>query len=147
MEYIKAKQFASNLRKFALFVQDHAIDIPNDITVEMTTHLWSWENHDDTKIPVIIGKAMRAGVHDGADIKKDYSDNYFRCYLTWGFEEPKVTWKIVSARDDVCTKKIVGVQTVTKMVAPEGEWTEQEVEEEIVEWECHSLLKDGIDVA
>jgi hypothetical protein len=34
-----------------------------------------------------------------------------------------------------------------KMVAPEGDWTETEVEEEIVEWECHSLLKDGSDVA
>ncbi len=147
MDYVKAKQLATNLRKFALFIQDHADDIPDDIKVEMATHLWSWDVSDDVEVTSIIGKAMRAGMHDGADIRKDYSDSYFRCYLTWGFEEPKVTWKIVTGRDDVCTKTVVGTHKVMKMVAPEGDWTETEVEEEIVEWECHSLLKDGSDVA
>ena len=141
MEYMKAKQLATNLRKFALFIQDHANEIPDDIKVEMATHLWSWDVSDDVEITGVIGKAMRAGMHDGADIRKDYSDSYFRCYLTWGIDEPKVTWKIVTGRDEVCTKNVVGVHKVIKMVAPEGDWTQQEVEEEIVEWECHSLLK------
>jgi hypothetical protein len=147
MEYTKAKQLATNLRKFALFIQDHADDIPDDIKVDMATHLWSWDVTDDIEIPAIFGNAIRTALHDGADIRKDYSDGYFRCYLTWGIEEPKITWKIVSSREDVCTKTVVGTHKVTKMVAPEGDWTEKEVEEEIVEWECHSLLKDGSDVA
>ena len=147
MEKDKARTLAKNMRKVALFIQDNADDIPDDIQIGMTTHLWSWDVKEGTEIPAIFSNAMRAALHNGADIKKDYSDGYFRCYLTWGIEEPKITWKIVSSRDDVCTKTVVGTHKVMKMVAPEGDWTEKEVEEEIVEWECHSLLKDGSDVA
>tara|TARA_B100000470_G_scaffold217206_1_gene201264 strand:+ start:967 stop:1407 length:441 start_codon:yes stop_codon:yes gene_type:complete len=146
MDYPKAKMLADNLRAFAMFIEGYAEDIPDDITVELSTHLWSW-SVEESAIPSIIGKAMKAAVLDGADIKKEYSDNYFRCYMTWGMEAPKVTWKIVSGREDVCTKKVLGTHKVTKMVAPEGDWTEQEVEEEIVEWECHSLLKMASDEA
>ena len=141
MEIDKARTLAKNMRKIALFIQDNADDIPDDIKIDMATHLWSWDVKEGTEIPAIFGNAMRAALHDGADIKKDYSDGYFRCYLTWGIEAPKITWKIVSSREDVCTKTVVGTKTVTKMVAPEGDWTEQEVTEDIVEWECHSLLK------
>ena len=138
MEYSKARALAKNLRKFALFIQDNADELPDDINVEVSTHLWSWDISTD--IPITIGRAMRAAVYDGAHIKKEYSDSYFRCYMTWGHEEPKISWKVVSHREDVCEKKVVGTQTVTKMVAPKGDWTEQEVEEEIVEWKCHSFL-------
>ena len=143
MERDKARTLANNMRKIALFIQDNAEDLPPDIKIDMATHLWSWDVNEGTEIPAIFGNAMRAALHDGADIKKDYSDGYFRCYLTWGVEEPKITWKIVSSREDVCTKTVVGTKTVTKMVAPEGDWTEKEVTEDIVEWECHSLLKVG----
>ena len=141
MEKDKARTLAKNMRKIALFIQDNAEDLPPTIQVDLSTHLWSWNVDEGTEIPAIYGKVIHAALHDGADIKKDYSDGYFRCYLTWGIEEPKITWKIVTSREDVCTKTVVGVKTVKKMVAPEGDWTEQEVEEEIVEWECHSLLK------
>ena len=147
MDYAEASRLANNMRKFALFIQHNSAEIPDSIKVEVATHLWSWDADDDTEIPATIGKAMRAALHDGADIKKDYSDNYFRCYLTWGIEEPKITWKIVSSREEVCTKNVVGTHKVTKMVAPEGEWTQQEVDEEIVEWECHSLLAIPADAA
>ena len=141
MEYTKACTLADNLRKIALFIQDNAEDLPSEIKVDMATHLWSWDVDEGTEIPAIFGNAMRAALRNEADIRKDYSDGYFRCYLTWGIEEPKITWKIVSSREDVCTKTVVGTHMVTKMVAPEGDWTQKEVEEEIVEWECHSLLK------
>jgi hypothetical protein len=140
MEQVKANTLATNLRKVALFIQDHADDLPEHIAIDLSTHLWSWSVEEDA-IPSIIGKAMRSSLNDGADVKKEYSDNYFRCYMTWGIDEPKITWKIVSGREDVCTKKVLGTHTVTKMVAPEGDWTEQEVEEDVIEWECHSLLK------
>ena len=139
MERNKARTLAKNMRKVALFIQDNHAEIPDTINVELTSYLWTWA--DDTQdIPAQIGSAMRAALLVGADIKKEYSDSYFRCYLTFGIEAPKITWKIVSERDEVCTKKIVGTKTVTKMVAPEGDWTEKEVTEDIVEWECHSLL-------
>jgi hypothetical protein len=142
MERDKAKTLAKNMRKVALFIQDNHAEIPDHIDIELSTHLWSWAK-DTNDIPAQIGSAMRAALMTGADIKKEYSDNYFRCYLTFGIDAPKIIWRIVSERDDVCTKKIVGTKTVTKMVAPEGDWTEQEVTEDIVEWECHSLLKVG----
>ena len=139
MEYIKAKALAKNLRKFALFIQDNADELPDEIKVEVSSHLWSWDT--DHEIPATIGKAMKVALFDGADIQKEYTDSYFRCYMTWGHDDPKIIWKVVSHREDVCEKKVVGTHMVTKMVAPKGDWTEQEVEEEIVEWECHSLLK------
>ena len=141
MDYDKATTLAKNLRKFALFVQDNASELPDDIAIEVSSHLWSWDTTTDTEVPVAVGKAMKAAVNDGADIKKEYSDNYFRCYMTWGYEEPKIVWKIATHREDVCERKVVGTHMVKKMVAPEGDWTEKEVEEDIVEWECHSLLK------
>jgi len=30
---------------------------------------------------------------------------------------------------------------VTKQIAPEGKWTEETVEEDIVEWDCNPLLE------
>ena len=144
MDRDKARELAKNMRKVALFIQDNHAEIPDTINVELTSYLWTWA--DDTQevgVPVLIGSAMRAALGTGADIKKEYSDSYFRCYLTFGIEAPKITWKIVAERDEVCTKKVVGTKTVTKMVAPEGDWTEKEITEDIVEWECHSLLKAG----
>jgi hypothetical protein len=145
MEQSKANRLANNMRKFALFIQDNADELPDDIKVDVATHLWSWDASDDTEIPATIGKAMRAAMHDDADVKKDYTDNYFRCYMTWGIEDPKIIWKIVSSREDVCTKNVVGTHKVIRQVPPEGDWTQKEVEEEIVEWECHSLLASTTD--
>ena len=145
MEQSKANRLANNMRKFALFIQDNADELPDDIKVDVATHLWSWDVSDDTEIPATIGRAMRAAMHDDADVKKDYTDNYFRCYMTWGIEDPKIIWKIVSSREDVCTKNVVGTHKVIRQVPPEGDWTQKEVEEEIVEWECHSLLASATD--
>jgi len=146
MEYSKANRLAYNMREFASFIEENAHELPEDIKVDVATHLWSWDVSDDTEIPATIGRAMRAAMHDDADVKKDYTDNYFRCYMTWGIEDPKIIWKIVSSREDVCTKNVVGTHKVIRQVPPEGDWTQKEVEEEIVEWECHSLLASTTDV-
>ena len=39
----------------------------------------------------------------------------------------------------MCVKRIVGTKTVKKQV-PIGGYEEQEVEEDVVEWDCHPLL-------
>jgi len=54
-------------------------------------------------------------------------------------------YRVVCNREEVCEKNVIGTKMVTKRVPPEGEWSEQEVEEEIVEWVCNPLLAIATD--
>ena len=68
MDYDKATTLAKNLRKFALFVQDNASELPDDIAIEVSSHLWRWDTTTDTEVPVAVGKAMRTFI-------------FFRCFI------------------------------------------------------------------
>ena len=59
--------------------------------------------------------------------------------MDFGKKQP-VRYKIVCNREEVCEKHVVGTEKVTKKVAPPGEWTEEEVEQDIIEWKCNPLL-------
>lgn len=50
-------------------------------------------------------------------------------------ELKKIAW-----RNYICERKVVGTKTVTKQT-PIG-FREEQVEEEIIEWECPSILKE-----
>ena len=58
------------------------------------------------------------------------------------FGEMKFT--IHCERDQVCVKRVVGTKKVKKQV-PIGGYEEQEVDEEIVEWDCTPLLAGASD--
>ena len=139
MKADRADQLVGDLRKFATFLEEWWSYLPDDLDVGITSHLWGWDVED---VPDAMIEAVRAGLKGGAEIRKDYQHSYFRVYLTFG----ELEYKIVCDRDQVCTKKVVGTETVTKKVPPDGEWTEEEVEQDVVEWECHPLLAPAKEV-
>ena len=139
MKADRADQLVGDLRKFATFLEEWWSYLPDDLDVEVTSHLWGWKVDD---VPDAMIEAVRAGLKGGAQITKDYQHSYFRVYMTFG----ELVYRIVCDREQVCTKKVVGTETVTKKVPPDGEWTEQEVEQDVVEWECHPLLAPAKEV-
>ena len=133
----KAGELAYELRRFADFLDIHAEELPR-VTVDIASHVWGFSGES---IPESIALAMRAGLKDADTVEKEYSDTYFRMYLSFG----ELKYKIVCNRDQVCERKVVGTEMVTERVAPEGEWTEQTVEKDVVEWVCNPLLAIATD--
>lgn len=69
---------------------------------------------------------------------KDIDESFFRLIKSFG----KVTIKYVFYRNAVCTKKVIGTKKETKLIPhPDALMIEREVETEIIEWNCSSLLK------
>ena len=139
MDYNKRTELASNLREFADFLDNHGQDIP-DVTVDVSSRVWSWTSAGD--VPTAIALALRAGMKGADEVTKEYSDNYFRLYLSFG----GLQYRVLCDRDEVCERTVVGTETVMESVPPEGEWTEQAVEKDIVEWVCNPLLAAAKDV-
>tara|TARA_Y100001951_G_scaffold93860_1_gene89852 strand:+ start:184 stop:609 length:426 start_codon:yes stop_codon:yes gene_type:complete len=128
-----AFQMVDDLRDFANFVEEHGPDLP-DVTVELRS--WVWGYDADDSVPLSVALAMRAGVKTADKVTKEYTDDYFRMFLKFG----KLEYRVICNRDEVCEKNVIGTKTVTKKIPPKGNWTEEEVEEDIVEWVCNPLL-------
>ncbi len=139
MDYNKRTELASNLREFADFLDDYGHDVP-DVNVDVSSRVWSWTSAGD--VPTAIALALRAGMKGADEVTKEYSDNYFRLYLSFG----ELQYRVLCDRDEVCERTVVGTETVMESVPPEGEWTEQAVEKDVVEWVCNPLLAAAKDV-
>ena len=139
MEDKKTFQLATDLRDFADFIEEHGPILP-DVTVDCRSYLWNFtlaENEATRNdVPASIALVMRAGVNSADAVKKEYSDDYFRLFVHFG----KLIYKVVCNREEVCTKRVVGTETVTKSIPPKGKWTEETVTQDIVEWDCNPLL-------
>ena len=69
---------------------------------------------------------------------KDTDETFFRLTKTFG----KVSIKYVFYRQDICTKRVIGTKKKTIIVPhPDAKMVEKEVETEIIEWDCPSLLE------
>ena len=136
----EAGELAYDLRKFADFLDIHAEELPK-VQVDVASYVWDYNGSGDD-VPQSVALAMRAGLKDADKVEKEYSDNYFRMYMSFG----ALKYKIVCNRDEVCERKVLGTEMVTKSVPPEGKWVEKEVEQEIVEWVCNPLLAIATDV-
>ena len=135
MKYEKAIGMAEDLRKVAGFIEEQFSRVP-DMDVEITSYVgFGWDESAED-IPAIIADTVLAGLAEGASVRKDYGSSYFRAFLGFG----ELEYRVICERDAVCTRRVIGTQMVTKSVPPEGEWTEKEVEEDVVEWDCHPLL-------
>ena len=139
MDYDKRTELANDLRDFADFLNDHGQDIP-DVTVDVSSRVWSWTSAGD--VPTAIALALRAGMKGADEVTKEYSDNFFRLYLSFG----DLQYRVLCDREEVCERTVVGTETVIESVPPEGEWTEQEVEKDVVKWVCNPLLAAAKDV-
>ncbi len=70
---------------------------------------------------------------------KDVGDTIFTLKKRFG----TVALRFVFHRDSVCTRRVLGTKTETKMVPVTGaRMVEKVVETEIVEWDCPSLLDE-----
>ncbi len=73
--------------------------------------------------------------------EKSVSDDYFSIQKDFGYS---VSFRATFHREQVCTPRVVGTRTVTKLVYPKSvEPAEIEVDEDILEWDCPSLLGGG----
>ena len=134
MKDTKISQLVEDLRNFADFVEEHGPQLPS-VNVELRSWIWGYEV-ENQGVPEGVALALRAGLKSADEVTKEYSDDYFRMYLKFG----KLEYKVICNRKEVCEKNVIGTKMVTKSIPPEGEWTERQVEEEIVEWVCNPLL-------
>jgi len=135
MKYEKAIGMAEDLRKVAGFIEEQFSRVP-DMDVEITSYVgFGWDESAED-VPAIVAETVLAGLAEGASVRKDYGSSYFRAFLGFG----ELEYRVICERDAVCTRRVIGTQMVTKSMPPEGEWTEKEVEEDVVEWDCHPLL-------
>jgi len=139
MDYNKRWTLANDLREFADFLDNYGHDIP-DVNVDVSSRVWSWTSASD--VPTAIALALRAGMKGADEVRKKYSDDFFRLYLSFGDLE----YRVSCDRDEVCERTVVGTETVMELAPPEGEWTEKPVEKEVVEWVCNPLLAAAKDV-
>ena len=141
MEDKQTFQLVEDLRDFANFVEEHGSDLPK-VTVELRSWIWGYDlDNGEEGIPKAVALTMRAGMKSTHDVTKEYSDDYFRLYIKFG----ELQYKVVCNRDAVCVKNVIGTKTVTQRMPPEGEWTDQIITQDIVEWKCNPLLAIATD--
>lgn len=93
--------------------------------------------------------AKRYGFH----IEKVYDESYFRMNVEMAPTEGVGVFDygfgihFVVGREEVCERKVISSETVTKKVRDyaAAPMVDKEVVEEVVEWECHPLLAANTD--
>ena len=118
----KRDRFVSELRMLAdLYEQNPGLDLPFEPSVQVFPG-------------GVEGLAAFARAVGRADKRVDDRNSLF--YLTAkGFEAIK--FEAIEARDAVCTRRVVGTETVTKRVHdPSVPLVEVTEEVEVVEWDC-----------
>lgn len=132
MQYDKATTMARDLRAFAAFLEERGDDLPENVKVQPFAWVWGW---DEKNVPETMALAARAGLGRADKVEKDYGSNTMNLDLFFG----DLKFTIHCERNEVCIKRVVGTKKVKKQVAVGG-YEEQEVEEDIVEWDCTPLL-------
>ena len=138
MKESSAIRLVKDLRRFADFIELKHADLPKSIRIQPYAWVWGWDAEDN--VPEIMASAARAGLGIADAVKKDYHSSTMNLDLVFG--EMKFT--VHCERDKVCIKRVVGTKKVKKQV-PIGGYEEQEVDEEIVEWDCTPLLAGASD--
>lgn len=131
-----AGEQAAGLRALADFVENNTdIAVILEWPMHIATHVF-----DDAgaTFATFVTAAARAGM----PVAKEYGDKYAKVTATFS---PAVSVQLQTDREEVCTRVVVGTETVTKKVkdpvalelVPEVEVSE---EVEVVEWRCAPLL-------
>lgn len=132
MKYDDATKMAKDLRAFATFLEERGEDLPDNVKVAPYSWVWGWS---DVDVPKTMASAARAGLGRADEVKKDYGSSTMNLDLVFG----DLVFTIHCERDKVCVKRVVGTKTVKKQVAVGG-YEDKDVEEDIIEWDCHPLL-------
>lgn len=130
--------FAEGLRKLAGFIEsnpefaewfEHSF-----ITSGISVHV---RDEDQAEA---LGRFARALLRSGAKVDKDITESFFHVIGWFGVVKTKtLTW-----RSEVCERRQVGTETVTRHVPdPAAELVEITEEVPVFEWDCKPLLAGG----
>ena len=135
MEHDKALELAENLRSLANFIETDPSKLPPEgLEIKASSHIYGGDANKDTFLNLV---QLALGSAEVVTIRKAYTDSYFEVHLSFG----GIDYESWARRESVCDRRVVGTETVTEKVAVQYE--EREVEKEIVEWDCHPLLKSS----
>ncbi len=138
MKQEDALEKAKTLEEIAEFLVTNYENIPSfDLDFSSFLSEWRFDN-DKERTEKAVKELALSALNYGWKVDKKYEDTHLRLQLTPSHGGRVEFWV---ERDTVCTKKVLGTETVTRKVAVE--WKEEEVEQEIVEWECKPLMGIG----
>jgi hypothetical protein len=109
------------LRALLAWCEAHP-DIDGHCSTEMYIYLWD-DSVSMANLVRALGKAKKEYADDGLWLKKNFSNR-----------EGEVLIKAVTSSNQVCTRRVIGTKQVPEQVIPAHV-------EEIVEWDCGSILK------
>ena len=138
MDVNKAYELATGLRGLAEFIGDNAPLLPDNLDIEASSWLWSWNNTESTPKEEIAAVIRAALGNEDCTITKEYSDYAFRLALEFS---PEVTYKVKTQRDEVCTATVVGTEEYEVPITVGHETKTRD----IVEWSCDPLLDRLVD--
>lgn len=126
-EYFDRMAYLQGLHDLAEFLEEHpALPLPgHDFPV------YSFGEKETPELAIKFAKELRT-------FTKEEASGFLNLAKSFG----PIQLRFVFYRSNVCEKTVVGTKTMKKKV-PVGEvvYEMREVEEEIVEWKCPSLLK------
>jgi hypothetical protein len=132
MKFREAENLASNLRYLADFIEEHGVELPGDMyNSDPKLRLNVWVRGKDE-----MARAIRV-LNKAGIVRKDFSTGYANVIKDFG---KYVSIEFTTMREKVCTRKVVGTETVPlkAFVTVPGKYEEKE----IVEWECDPILAD-----
>lgn len=136
MEETRALGLAADLHNLADFVEIHHEVLPEDLTVSAISYLYSF---GDASVPQVCADTMKAALKHGAEIKKEYETSTFYLKMKFGH----IQYKIMTMRNNVCDRKVIGTEEVEIKTAID--WEVTTTTKDVVEWDCHPLLGASTD--
>ena len=119
----KRREYCEGLRALAQFLEEHPeLDQPEIYTFQN----YVWGKHDFASKLKLLGACRKVYTEYSVSIFKDFGPIAYGFYI---------------ARDNVCERKVVGKKTVPAREAYSVPAVSAH-EEDIVEWECDSILKE-----
>ena len=138
MKQEDALEKAKTLEEIAEFLVTNYENIPS-FELDFTSFLSEWRfDNDKERTEKAVKELALSALSYGWKVDKNYDTTHMRLELTPTHGGKVAFWV---ERETVCTKKVLGTETVTRKVAVD--WEEEEVEQEIVEWECKPLMGIG----
>ena len=138
MDVNKAYDLVTGLRGLAEFIEDNAPLLPDNLDVEVSSWLWSWNSTESTPKEDIAAVIRAALGNEDCTITKEYSDYAFRLALEFS---PRVIYKVKTQREEVCTATVVGTEEYEVPITVGHETKTRDV----VEWSCDPLLDRLVD--
>lgn len=137
----KRLNYANGLRALADLLEERPeVPLPSyGDTMEMSIYVPTWDAVDPKQRLAEAVRAVREQA--GVELQKDVTDSS----LHLGFSLHGLKVSLFTSRDVVCTRRVVGTETVTRTgkdpaLLEQLPDVEIEEEREIVEWDCAPVL-------